>query len=321
MNNSDTQSIPDVNQGKAKFVRLFEKIFFPYTPQKFLMELYEKEFFYGSGNALEMLDDLPNKEYFEGLIRNSDLRFPTLSLVSSGKTLHYKEYTEIVNCGGVNTIYVKKKMIEPHFANGGSLVFNNVHLFHPSINILKEIFNHSINCALTGVNAYITPRNNKGFNIHYDNHDVVIIQLEGSKLWKIYKPKEPLPLESEIPKSNPPREDIIFDSEIKKGDVLYIPRGFPHEASSVKTNSHHITIGLRPIKWIDIIQSLISNLNSIPEVRKSVPLEILNDNKLLHDKIKQFLSSLDDSIFPDTIDKIFHENDYEEMASDAPLEL
>jgi ribosomal protein L16 Arg81 hydroxylase len=35
-------------------------------------------------------------------------------------------------------------------------------------------------------NIYLTPASNQGFRTHYDNHDVMVVQVEGEKLWRFY---------------------------------------------------------------------------------------------------------------------------------------
>ena len=38
----------------------------------------------------------------------------------------------------------------------------------------------------TQVNAYITPPQSSGLLPHYDDHDVVVLQIQGSKSWHLY---------------------------------------------------------------------------------------------------------------------------------------
>jgi JmjC domain len=48
---------------------------------------------------------------------------------------------------------------------------------------------HAIEVELnfaTKVNAYITPPGSQGFVTHYDGHDALILQIQGSKVWHLY---------------------------------------------------------------------------------------------------------------------------------------
>ena len=44
-------------------------------------------------------------------------------------------------------------------------------------------------------NAYITPPGNRGFDFHYDVHDVFVLQVSGTKRWIVHEPvhRHPLP--------------------------------------------------------------------------------------------------------------------------------
>lgn len=84
-----------------------------------------------------------------------------------------------------------------------------------------------------GANLYITPPGSQGLTVHYDDHCVFVWQLFGQKCWfvsssptsilpRLYEPISSLPsIESE--------EEGGLQMFLNEGDILYIPRGCPHE--------------------------------------------------------------------------------------------
>lgn len=42
-----------------------------------------------------------------------------------------------------------------------------------------------------GTNPYLTPPGSQGFAPHYDEIEVFLLQLEGSKIWILYEPRTP----------------------------------------------------------------------------------------------------------------------------------
>ena len=44
------------------------------------------------------------------------------------------------------------------------------------------------------VNAYITPASSRGFDPHYDTHDVWAVQVEGEKAWNIWEGRAEYPI-------------------------------------------------------------------------------------------------------------------------------
>ncbi|XP_057981573.1 uncharacterized protein LOC131166939 isoform X2 [Malania oleifera] len=90
-----------------------------------------------------------------------------------------------------------------------------------------------------GANLYMTPPNSQGLACHYDDHCVFVCQLLGTKKWRIFSqpavqlPRLYEPLDNlhglEVECSTAGSREFL----LREGDVLYIPRGFPHEACTV----------------------------------------------------------------------------------------
>lgn len=110
-----------------------------------------------------------------------------------------------------------------------------------------------------GANIYLTPPNSQGLAKHYDDHCVFVWQIFGQKQWRISSRSEAV-----IPRLYEPLgalrnlsqdEGNFMDVLIEEGDVLYIPRGYPHEAHTIinMDESHkgsaggfsmHLTLGI-----------------------------------------------------------------------------
>ncbi|XVF29794.1 hypothetical protein REPUB_Repub16aG0001800 [Reevesia pubescens] len=116
-----------------------------------------------------------------------------------------------------------------------------------------------------GANMYLTPPNSQGLARHYDDHCVFVCQIFGSKQWKISsQPNVQLPRLYDP--CNIQNDEGIDNSRadcyhflLNEGDVLYIPRGFPHEACTNHSRpdgsagfSLHLTLGIEvepPFEW------------------------------------------------------------------------
>jgi hypothetical protein len=103
-------------------------------------------------------------------------------------------------------------------------------------------------------NIYLTPANGKGFTAHWDNHDVFVLQVIGSKHWKVEKERRLLPAKD----GSAENEDRDFRGEVdaftlQQGDAVYIPRGFVHAAECGSEYSQHITLGVYPNTWDDLL--------------------------------------------------------------------
>ncbi|KAK8642963.1 hypothetical protein V6N13_012284 [Hibiscus sabdariffa] len=115
-----------------------------------------------------------------------------------------------------------------------------------------------------GANLYLTPPNSQGLARHYDDHCVFVCQIFGSKQWKVLsRPNGQLPRLYDP--CNILNNETIDNTRdcchflLKEGDVLYIPRGFPHEARTDYDTedgsvgfSLHLTLGIEvepPFEW------------------------------------------------------------------------
>lgn len=109
-----------------------------------------------------------------------------------------------------------------------------------------------------GVNMYLTPPNSQGLARHYDDHCVFVCQLLGTKKWKVFTksnsqlPRLYDPIDSlHCPDSSEAENSVAACKlfSLGEGDVLYIPRGFPHEAYTNSCDgpsgfSLHLTFGI-----------------------------------------------------------------------------
>lgn len=171
------------------------------------------------------------------------------------------------------------------YADGYTIVVNEIQRFWDPIKMLVENIRQHI-CHNAVANLYLTPENEKALSPHYDSHDVFALQISGEKHWILYDDthfKTPL-LNSFQPIFQ--REHLTGAREItmRAGDILYMPRGVPHEAYTSDKSSMHITIGVHSTQWIDFITKSLLNLSQKHiELRKALPIGFLNseDGNLL----------------------------------------
>ena len=97
-----------------------------------------------------------------------------------------------------------------------------------------------------GANLYVTPAHAQGLAVHFDDHDVVVLQLAGSKVWRVFPAVCGACLPRLFTARTAPRCDGAAPTEhtLTAGDVLYIPRGFPHAAATRDGPSTHLTLAI-----------------------------------------------------------------------------
>jgi bifunctional lysine-specific demethylase and histidyl-hydroxylase NO66 len=143
--------------------------------------------------------------------------------------------------------------------------------YNNTIYTLLSLLEHEFNC-MVGANIYLTPPNaSQGFAPHYDDIDAYIIQLEGYKRWKVYPPLEKNERLPRISSKDYTTNDLIhvtpiLDIVLESGDMLYIPRGWIHQACTISndsdttdmTHSLHLTIStMQQWAWADYMEILV----------------------------------------------------------------
>jgi ribosomal protein L16 Arg81 hydroxylase len=154
---------------------------------------------------------------------------------------------------------------------GASLVINTIHLFSPSIGAFSRSLEKDLGEPVN-VNMYCASADNPAFACHYDCHDIMLLQLEGSKHWKIYAPTILSPLFDMKDHGIAPSSSPILDVTLHAGDFLYVPRGFWHEVVAVGGLSLHLTVGLDAYTGIDFLSWVVDELRSELEFRATLPL-------------------------------------------------
>ena len=93
-------------------------------------------------------------------------------------------------------------------------------------------------------------RSSRGFDPHYDVHDVFVLQTSGHKHWTVHEPVHADPLASQPWTDHRDaiaqrvKDEPVIDTVLSPGDALYLPRGWVHSARALGALSIHLTIGV-----------------------------------------------------------------------------
>ncbi|MCC7538184.1 MAG: hypothetical protein IT379_18300 [Deltaproteobacteria bacterium] len=122
-------------------------------------------------------------------------------------------------------------------------------------------------------NAYLTPPESCGFFPHYDTHDVLILQISGTKEWRIYDAPVALPRNAQpYDPSYLESAQLLRETTFEPGDVAYIPRGHIHAARSLASASLHVTVAIDVFTWTDLLLAAVDRASRRDvSLRRSVP--------------------------------------------------
>ena len=154
-------------------------------------------------------------------------------------------------------------VMEETLGNGYSIVMNWMQYRSSPTAQLAQAFEASLGHD-TNINLYHTPARSEGadaepaqaFNLHYDETDVFVLQLAGTKVWALHSLAVPFARSDEARLANDALTAMVAKVEPQEvvmapGDMLYIPRGVPHTARNLQSDaaSSHLTIGTQVYLW------------------------------------------------------------------------
>lgn len=140
--------------------------------------------------------------------------------------------------------------VEMFLAMGASLVADSVEDVAPEIRALTDGLARQF-AARVEANLYCSFQGVQAFASHCDLHEVFAIHCVGEKRWRIYanraeNPLEPLAGDDAQARIDAAKGPVLMDVTLRPGDVLYIPRGYFHDALASSAESLHLTLGVTP---------------------------------------------------------------------------
>jgi bifunctional lysine-specific demethylase and histidyl-hydroxylase NO66 len=227
-------------------------------------------------------DDLLSYDDVDHIVSSTSVRTPAFRLVKAGKGLPLSSYTRTTRTGSHRISGVgDPAAIYREFEAGATIVLQGLHRYWLPL----ARFCRDLELALghpTQVNAYITPPGSQGLAVHSDEHDVFVLQVHGTKRWQVFRPSP------QLPSSDPP----VVEQELRAGECLYIPKGFPHAASTQDLASAHLTVGILSYAWADMIREVTKQAEAEPEFTEPLPIRFAEDPErlrtLAEDRLRSF---------------------------------
>ncbi|TAJ46476.1 MAG: cupin [Herbiconiux sp.] len=268
---------------------------------------FDREF-WGRGPLLsraetlpESFDDLITEAAVDELVSERGLRTPFIRMAHEGSVLSPAAYTAPGGFGAEVGDQVSSEKVLAEFAAGATIVLQGLHrTWPPLIDFTRRLVDdlgHPIQ-----VNAYITPASSRGFDPHYDVHDVFVLQIAGEKHWRIHAPVHPDPLRDQPwgdhrdAVAEAATHEPVIDAVFRPGDALYLPRGWIHSAEALGGTSVHLTIGVAAYTRADVVQALIASLSDVAALRSSLPAGLdFSDPEALRPVVDETLAAMQEA--------------------------
>lgn len=254
----------------------------PYAPEEFLASSWGVNVSHVRGGAGKFARLMPWERLNEILSRHR-LDFPRLRLVQDGESVPVASYLRHVagNRGKTRVPRLKPVGLAGRLRDGATLVLDAVDELHDPLKELAaglELFFREH----VQINLYAGWQTSRGFDLHWDDHDVFILQVTGRKRWSVYGQTRPFPLVSDIERAEKPTHEPLWEATLEDGDMLYIPRGWWHVAVPLAEPTLHLTVGVHNRTGLDLLRWLTERMRASETFRRDLPRLSSNVERAAH---------------------------------------
>jgi ribosomal protein L16 Arg81 hydroxylase len=240
------------------------------------------------GDRLSSLISLPD---VDSAIDSGLLRTPYLEMVRKSTPIVEGDYTTARPVNGVVAEgFAEAGGIRRLLDDGVTLLLRNVEHWHAATRELTALLEQDLELRVETF-LFVTPPGEQGLPVHRDDADVLLLQINGSKHWKVYAgPGDANWSPGRAGNVGP----ALLDETVHEGEVLYIPRGFAHEAISEQSLSVHLSFTIREVSVSELyaaLQRLL--LDGLPLSRRPLTEDdLLDDAQGLLDRFRVGLSKI-----------------------------
>lgn len=170
----------------------------------------------------------------------------------------------------------RAQAIESHLRAGATLSFEHCESSFQNVYemccTLAEVFFARVYATL-----FLVYEAERPCGLHWDDRDMFICQVTGSKNWPIYKPLYENPL-MDRRRSNYYKDsafELVQEFTLRPGDGLYIPRGWSHNPAAIEGPSMHVTFAIATPTGVDLLDWIRADLKEASaELRADLPMPL-----------------------------------------------
>ena len=240
----------------------FADLLAPLSPGEFAADIRGKKPVHIQG-APDKFAFAMSWDILNGILNQSAIWTPqTLTLVLDTAVVPADRYArEEAGRDGKPTQLVDFDKVRALVRQGASLVVNGLETLTPGTRRISETLSAEPG-GKVAANLYCSWQRHQAFDVHFDTHEVFAMQVTGEKMWRVYQRhfRDPInhPAFKNLDKSyhQANKGPLLMEIMMRPGDVIYIPRGFYHEALAESDASVHMSYSIVPMIGLDVVSVL-----------------------------------------------------------------
>lgn len=274
----------------------FARLLAPIGVDEFFDTYYEKKPLYVEGTP-EKVAGICCWDDFNELIHETGIwSDQTFKMVIDTERVAPRDYCERApGRDGISLNIPVSHKVQRQLDAGASIVLDLVETLTPGIRAVTESLEMALATRIS-CNAYCSQNQRRAFPSHFDTMEVFALHMEGRKQWRVYEGRFEDPLEAPgyDQTSFPPeyhdkaKGGVLMQIEMKPGDLLYLPKGWYHDALASSDACLHLSFSTAQATGIYFMRWLARGLDDIAVFRRPMPP---HDDVAAHDahieKLKQ----------------------------------
>ena len=242
----------------------FSKLIHPVTVDQFIGSYWQQNVLVVNRDSPRFYDDLLTIDALDALLTSTALPGAQVNLGKDAVGIAKEDYVT----GG----YVNPRALLRLHKRGNTIILRSMHLWLETLQKLCSAMESFFHCDAQA-NIYMTPARTQSSYPHWDAHDIFVIQLAGSKRWRLHSAPLKKPLYTY--EFNPDRHEIgpeTGEFTLHAGDIAYVPRGVAHNPEATEY-AVHISLGVLVKTWADVFAAMYENIvRDNPEYRAALPV-------------------------------------------------
>lgn len=262
---------------RGGMIRTLADLLAPMTPEQFFAEYYDKQPLHVQGGAAKFASVLSWRQINRLLDQTHIWSSQSLKLVMDGTPVPPEQYcTRATSRDNTPVLQPSAPMVAQWVGRGASLVMNDADSLTPGLAAVSSALEEA-GLGKAQANVYISWQSHKAFPAHFDTHDVWAVQVEGEKTWNVWEGRAEWPIPHPAFRSlgqahhEQAKGKLRGKVLLKPGDLLYLPRGWYHDALAEAPASVHIAYGVHAPLGMDLMNMLVERVLYEPAFRQPLP--------------------------------------------------
>ena len=228
----------------------------PVAVDEFLSRYWLKQHLFCRGSA-ERFSGLLSWTALNEILEHHWRETYRFRLACQGRDLEAASYADLSGY----TPRIRARDVTDHLRRGATLSFDAIDELHEPLTRLAESFEAFFRGG-TKINIYAGWRALHGLDLHRDNQEIFILQLDGRKRWLLYGFSVDGVDRSDLSSRSVPPAGAVLDQILQPGDLLYIPRGCYHVAVPMNEPALHLTLSVKNPRAMDLLLWMVERLRT-----------------------------------------------------------